>query len=175
MKLNKALRAKFPFMRITQGTEMIKSAAIIDLDNCIANDQWRLNLIQHHHEVPNDRYWDYHDRCDLDDHPNPHVIFNLTRRVDHLIVFTSRPEKVRLKTSQWLSRWGIPISHLMMRPDDNMMPSVDIKKLMLNWLPAEYEVQYAIDDRNDILDMYRANGIRSVERVFIYEPEIIHP
>lgn len=152
----------------------MKIAAIIDLDNCVSDDAWRLPLIQHYHSKPNDRYWAYHSKCDLDVHGNAKIIADL-RANYHLLVFTSRPEAVRDKTEDWLQRHDIPHDLLYMRPDSNHLPSVEMKRLMLKWLPAEYRVEHAIDDRHDILDMYRAEGIQITRRVFIYEPEIIHP
>lgn len=152
----------------------MKPAAIIDLDNCVSNDKWRLPRIQHHHPRPNDRYWAYHDCCDQDLHDNKHVISRL-RCNYRLLVFTSRPEAVRRKTEFWLYKWDIPYDELFMRPNDNHMPSVEMKRLMLSWVPDGYQIEHAIDDRHDILDMYRSQGIPSTQRVFIYEPEVIHP
>jgi hypothetical protein len=152
-----------------------KPAAIIDLDNCVSNDQWRLNKIQLHHPKPNDRYWEYHEHCHLDPHGNRHVISQL-RYSYRLLVFTSRPEIVRDKTERWLDENDIPYDLLFMRPDDNHMSSVDMKRLMLSWVPeGQYNIEHAIDDRHDILDMYRSQGIRQTRRVFIYEPELIYP
>lgn len=153
---------------------MKQPACIIDLDNCVSNDQWRLPLIQLSHPKPNDRYWDYHDKCHLDAHSNQHIIAQLRYKY-RLLVFTSRPEAVREKTEAWLFKWDIPHDVLFMRPNDNHMTSVDMKRAMLSWLPENYQVEHAIDDRHDILDMYRSQGIQSTQRVFIYEPEVIHP
>jgi len=36
-------------------------------------------------------------------------------------------------------------------------------------------VRYAIDDRVDILDMYADEGVSICRRIFINEPEVIHP
>lgn len=151
------------------------NVAIIDLDNCIANDQWRLPLIDLSHPQPNDRYSQYHSKCHLDRCENKHVLEQLRQQGYELIVFTSRPDSVRIKTSQWLKRHGISYGALHMRPNYCHLPSVEMKRIMLSWLPAHYQVMHAIDDRHDILDMYRAEGIPSTQRVFIYEPEIVHP
>lgn len=152
----------------------MKQAAIIDLDNCVSDDKWRLHMIEEHHEQPNDRFWAYHDSCHLDKHGNANVIANL-RYNYRLLVFTSRPEIVRGKTECWLQKWDIPHDLLFMRPNDNHMTSVDMKRLMLSWVPDGYNITHAIDDRHDILEMYRSKGIQSTQRVFIYEPELIHP
>jgi hypothetical protein len=158
---------------------MIKPACIIDLDNCLSDDQWRLPLIQHHHVKPNDRYWEYHEVChrDLPGARSRSKILQLSNNYK-LLVFTSRPEVVRDKTRCWLHKWGIPHFALFMRPNDNQQTSVDLKREMLSWAaksPSSYQIEYAIDDRQDILDMYKSEGIARTERVFIYQPEIIHP
>jgi hypothetical protein len=157
-----------------RSSKVSKPAAIIDLDNCVSNDRWRLHLIQPHHPKPNDRFWEYHEACYMDIHDNRLVVADLSYRY-RLLVFTSRPEAVRKKTEEWLAKWKIPHDLLYMRPDDNHMTSVEMKKLMLSWLPADYVVEHAIDDRHDILDMYRSQGIPSTQRVYIYEPEMVHP
>lgn len=154
---------------------MTQPVAIIDLDNCISNDKWRLPKIRFDKPRANDRYVDYHESCYMDIHENQSVIDTLRRRY-RLVVFTARPEIVRTITEGWLRKWRIPYEALFMRPNDDHSPSVEMKKKMLGWLPAELsQVEHAIDDRHDILDMYRAMGVCSTQRVFIYEPEIKHP
>lgn len=148
--------------------------AVIDLDNCISDDKWRWPLLDLHLPLPNERYARYHDACDRDMHANEHVVRELSRRFK-IIVFTSRPECVRYKTQRWLNRWRIPNIGLFMRPDDNHEPSVLLKRQMLLALPPHLKVRYAIDDRVDILDMYADEGVFTCQRVFIHEPEDVHP
>lgn len=153
----------------------MKPVAFIDLDNCISDDKWRWCLFDLHLPAPNDRYWRYHDACDGDLHLNSHVIRELRGRYD-LVVATSRPEVVRHKTHHWLRKWGIPSLQVFMRPNDNHDPSPILKRKMLEMAREQgFDVQYAIDDRSDILDMYADEGVRMCRRVFINPAENIHP
>lgn len=151
-------------------------AAAIDLDNCISDDKWRWPLFDLHKPVINERYTRYHEACDRDLHQNSFVLRELKRRYGRLIVFTSRPESVRHKTQRWLDKWNIPVTAMLMRPDDNHEPSTILKRRMLTeWLDKDFHIRHAIDDRVDILNMYSEEGVAIVQRVFINEPEIIHP
>lgn len=148
--------------------------AVVDLDNCISDDKWRWGMFDLHLPIINERYQRYHEACESDMHANDDVIRHLARQ-HKLIVFTSRPESVRIKTQRWLNRWRIPNIGLFMRPNDNHEPSVPLKRQMLLALPQHLKVRYAIDDRVDILNMYADEGVNTCQRVFINEPEIKHP
>jgi hypothetical protein len=149
-------------------------AAVIDLDNCVSDDKWRMSLCQLHHEQPNDRYWEYHAACDRDIMANRDVVKRLAEN-HALLVFTSRPEVVRTKTVIWLERWRLPVARIWMRPNDNQDPSTILKRKMLEEAREWFNVVHAIDDRVDILNMYAEAGVQTCQRVFIHEPEIIHP
>lgn len=149
--------------------------AVIDLDNCISDDAWRMHLCELHHTAPNDRYHKYHAQCEGDLYRNSWIVRELARKYKALFVFTSRPEEVRFKTQRWLNRWRVPVNGIIMRPTDNHEPSTVLKERMLKeMLDEKYKVRYAIDDREDILKMYADNGIQT-QKVFINHPEIIHP
>lgn len=148
--------------------------AVIDLDNCISEDRWRWCMFDLHLPIINERYNRYHEACESDMYQNGDIIRELALR-HKLIVFTSRPESVRIKTQRWLNRWRVPNIGLFMRPNDNHEPSVPLKRSMLRALPPHLKVRSAIDDRIDILDMYADEGVAQCRRVFIHEPEIVHP
>lgn len=151
----------------------LRAISVIDLDNCVSDDKWRWPLFDLHLERPNDRYARYHEACESDEYRHDNVIRTLARDTD-LIVFTSRPECVRIKTNRWLNRWRVPFLGILMRPNDNHDPSVILKRKMLDALPKHFHVVRAIDDREDILDMYASNGIET-QQVIIHEPEVQHP
>jgi len=140
---------------------------IVDLDNCVSDDHWRLELINLELPVINDRYKLYHEYCHLDTPGESRdYVLELAKRYK-LIVFTSRPEAVRSKTLHWLEKWNIPTTQLFMRYDNDHRSSVLIKRTMLR-MARQYHncnVQFAIDDRQDILDMYLAEGVPSVKRI----------
>lgn len=148
--------------------------AVIDLDNCVSEDKLRWGMFDLHLPIINDRYQRYHEACESDAHQNADVVRELARH-HKLIVFTSRPESVRVKTQRWLNRWRIPNIGLFMRPNNNHEPSVPLKRQMLLALPPHLKVRYAIDDREDILNMYAEEGVNTVRQVIIHQPEIKHP
>ena len=148
--------------------------AIIDLDNCISDDKWRWPLFQLDLPVINERYQVYHDACEADLYQNSFVVRELAAKYK-LLAFTARPESVRFKTQRWANRWRIPLNGLFMRPNNNHEGSIPLKRKMLLSLPHTANVRYAIDDRCDILGMYADEGVATCQRVFIHEPEIIHP
>lgn len=150
-----------------------KPAAIIDLDNCISNDEWRMKLIRDEGVHPWERFYDYHQACYLDEYQNGDVVTNLQRN-HTLIVFTARPELVRRDTVVWLRQNRIPVEVLLMRPNDCHTTSVALKEHMLLSLDQSvYDVRVAIDDRTDVLGMYADNGVPQCRRVFIHNVEVI--
>jgi hypothetical protein len=153
----------------------MKPFCIVDLDNCVFDDRWRHPMIDLTQPVVNDRYVRYHDNCHLDI-PGDTIeyVLELTRQYKFLI-FTSRPESVRSKTLRSLQKFGIPYVIVWMRPDDCHLNSVDIKREMLaDARRLQYDIQFAIDDRQDILDMYLAEGVPAVRRVAIHEIPLHH-
>lgn len=140
---------------------MSKPVRILDLDNCISDDLWRMSRIAWQHTDPTRRYHDYHSLAPFDNLRNAHLVDNA--RVRH-VVFTARPKMFRAATSEWLIRNNIEFEHLIMRNDDDHMPSVRLKAKQLTWLLELYGVRHseildAYDDRPDVVEMYRQHGI----------------
>jgi hypothetical protein len=110
------------------------------------------------------RFERYHSNLHLDLFVNGH---ELIRDVSvRFIVLTSRPVAYHHETVQWL-RWNrISPAHLIMRNPTELRPSVAVKRTMLGWLfdANSYAVRPkqiidAIDDREDIIAMYREAGL----------------
>jgi len=77
----------------------------------------------------------------------------------HIIICTGRPEKYRDVTEQWLKSYGVFYKELMMRPDDRRHdPDYEVKQDMLDKIRLEREVHFCVDDRKQVVDMYRKNG-----------------
>ena len=81
------------------------------------------------------------------------------------VVFTSgRDEKCRDDTGQWLNRHfrGLEF-HLMMRTHGDGRPDSVVKKEMLDEILDVYDVFCVFDDRNSVVDMWRANGLTCLQ------------
>ena len=140
--------------------------AIIDLDNCISDDAWRLHMFELHKQDVDARYRNYHQHCGYDEIGNVHTLKAILRRYQ-IYIFTARPEQYRALTEKWLAFHGVDYKKLFMRGNDDHRCSVEVKRDMLNALPNKQDVVFAIDDRSDILAMYADEGIKMCMRVFI--------
>jgi hypothetical protein len=142
--------------------------ALIDIDNCIADDSHRLHLIDESISDLDLRYEAYHRMLHLDKAHNHHII---EKHVNDKIIFvTARPEKYRQETWHWLKlNFKFPDdTMLLMRPDGNHQPSDILKPRLIRFLNPK-EVFCAYDDRQEVLDAYKAMGIVNVHRICIYE------
>lgn len=156
---------------------------IVDLDNCIANDAWRIPRINWQKSNPMDRYHDYHSLSAWDELGNTDIF------AEHpgarVIVFTARPVLYAAITQEWLKRKNIQYDYLVMRNNNDHRPSLELKRTMLGWLPEIYKVPLsdvvaAYDDRQDVVDMFSAKGIaarrRKLHDVCAYtNPEVKEP
>lgn len=140
---------------------------IVDLDNCIANDAWRIPKINWQKSNPMDRYHEYHSLSGFDE------VGNLDIFAEHpdtaTIVFTARPVLYHAVTEEWLRRKNIPYEFLVMRNNNDHKPSLELKRTMLNWLPHVYgvpleDIVAAYDDRPDVVEMYKTHGLKAYKR-----------
>lgn len=132
---------------------------ILDLDNCIADDAWRVPKIDKRLPLSMERYTAYHNACIYDQPANLHLI-------DHprIIICTGRPVFVRGLTEEWLRMHGVRYEHLLMRNNNDVRRSVDVKREHIRWLDNTYDIptgaiSSAHDDHPDIVDMYLTLGI----------------
>jgi hypothetical protein len=150
---------------------------IVDLDNCIADDAWRIPRINWQKANPTERYHDYHSLSGFDELRNEEILQDSKGSL--ILVFTARPVQYRPITEEWLRRRKVPFQHLIMRNNNDHRPSLELKRHMLHWLPEVYGVRWgsitaAYDDRPDVVEMYLKHGIhsevRAVHNVCAYTP-----
>lgn len=137
---------------------------ILDLDNCIANDAWRIPRISWQHIDPDRKYHDYHMLAGFDEVGNE----ELFKGRSNIIIFTARPVLIRAMTEEWLRRKGVDYDILMMRNNGDHRKSVDLKMQQLHWL-SQYsielkQIEHAFDDRQDVIDMYKKCGVPATVR-----------
>lgn len=141
-----------------------KKYIIFDLDGCIADDRRRLPLINMKAEDP---WAAYHADCANDPLIN-HYYISLARGYK-VIILTARPEKFRLQTLDWLKRVAnINVTWLLMRNDGCFLSSPKIKKMQLEFLLHDVgidagEISMALDDRLDVLQVYKQYKIRTIK------------
>lgn len=75
-----------------------------------------------------------------------------------IILCTGRGEEMRELTEAWLEKNQIPYESLMMRPEKDLRQDATVKKEMLDVIGAD-KVLFAVDDRQQAVDMWRRNGV----------------
>jgi hypothetical protein len=156
----------------------VKRYTIFDLDNCIADDEWRIAHIRWQKSDLNARYHEYHVLAAWDGLCNREAL-RAASEYGGIIIFTARPVMYRAITEQWLARNEVPYDILIMRNNDDHRPSVELKRSMLRSLPELYDVPLhrvimAYDDRMDVVDMYREHAVvaqpLAIHNVCAYTP-----
>ena len=80
-----------------------------------------------------------------------------------VIFCTGRPDKYRAATEAWLDEhYGIPITgrQLHMRKDGDYRPDDIVKEEILNTHIDKDHVMFVLDDRQQVVDMWRRNGLQ---------------
>jgi hypothetical protein len=140
---------------------------LLDLDHTISNAFWRDGIADL--VMAKEATWDdYHNKLSLDlpIWPMVHMIQSLYRDQWFICAITARPEKFRQITMQWLFKYDIYISELLMRPDENFRPATEIKmELVRERWGSQFTdfVKLVIDDRDDICKMFNGHGITTLQ------------
>lgn len=158
--------------------------AIFDIDNCIAADAWRANLIDFNNPDIDARYHAYHLKLSEDKFENQAVFYHWASSADLVAFITSRPERYRKETQAWLNKNIDGLVHaaqfvMLMRADNDKRRSVEVKADLLRVLRHKFpefnfptDVIAAFDDRKDVIDMYRKCGITTAEIMAIETVEL---
>ena len=81
-----------------------------------------------------------------------------------LVVVSARNERHRNVTDDQLRKAGIEFSHLFLREDEDFRSDDEFKKDVLDALiDADWKPDLVFDDRNRVVEMWRANGIPCVQ------------
>lgn len=143
----------------------------LDVDNCIAHDEWRRHFIKPA-DYFGDRYHEYHLASAFDKVGNRHIC---TRPGSTTVLITAMPEHYRVLRELWLAANCIPYDELLMRRDGDRRNAVMVKRdlfeehLVLNRATAQDAIAY--DDRDDILAMYRSKGATAIKAILGKEHE----
>tara|TARA_B100000745_G_scaffold300430_1_gene254365 strand:+ start:25 stop:927 length:903 start_codon:yes stop_codon:yes gene_type:complete len=144
-------------------------AILFDIDGTLANVEHRLH---HLHGVRKD--WDSFFAAQTDD-PVIEPIAWLAKRCfdiyrEHaLIIVTARPEQYRAQTQKWLEKHLIQHHMMFMRQDGDFRPDYLVKRDILeNILSSGFEPFLVIDDRPEVVDMWRSYGIKTLQCVETY-------
>ncbi|WP_181175187.1 AAA family ATPase [Mesorhizobium sp. B2-2-1] len=141
---------------------------IFDLDGTLANIDHRTHFVR-----GGKRDWKSFFAACKYDLGVPHVIETFKAHLDagHKVrIWSGRSDVVRTDTENWLSDMGIDPCYLQhMRAEGDNTPDVELKRY---WLNQEYErPDLVYDDRQRVVDMWRAEGIPCFQVVANWEDE----
>lgn len=146
-------------------------AIILDIDNCISDDEWRIHLIRPGNLTPFQKYDLYHKLSAFDSIKNKHLFENVP--FDEIYIFTAMPEIYAETRLKWLTRNGVHFNTMFMRRENDHSPSVKLKEDMLFALledGIDKSTITAYDDKKEVIAMYRRNGVRA-RQVSIHKKE----
>ena len=135
---------------------------IFDLDGTIADISVRRNLATKDDGRMNWTIFQDPKNIDLDV-PNQKVV-DMLDMIDNtdkyqIWILSGRSDVTKDVTIDWLSNHGIHYDHLIMRDQDNLyMPDNDLKQMWLDDIGVD-NVAMVFDDRNQVVDMWRQNGL----------------
>jgi predicted kinase len=88
-----------------------------------------------------------------------------TQALQHrIIVMSGRDGSCRKQTEAWLDKHDVLWDYLYMRPAGDMRKDNIVKyELFDKHIRDEYDVQYVLDDRNQVVDMWRALGVTCLQ------------
>ena len=79
-----------------------------------------------------------------------------------IILCSGRTEDEGRATSEWLATHGVTFGRFYMRPRDDFRADDLVKRIFLHKIRRHYpghDIQFAIDDRQRVVDMWRSEGI----------------
>lgn len=77
-----------------------------------------------------------------------------------IILCSGREAAFRSVTETWLAKWGVPYERLYMRAEKDYRGDDLVKGELLDQIMADgWRPWLAIDDRNRVVDMWRARGL----------------
>lgn len=135
---------------------------IFDIDGTIANLSHRLHFIQ-----GETKDWDAFYKACYADTPIFEVITvaRALATAGHIIVYsTGRSTVVYNETIDWLTKYRLPNpQRVYMRPDGDHQEDSVVKSTLFDVINADYaneKLGGVFEDRQQVVDMYRARGVR---------------
>ena len=138
-----------------------RKAILLDIDHTVSNAFWRDQMV-----AAGD--WDAYHSAAVNDQPILDIVEMLRRLHAHYLIigFTSRPEKWRKMTVEWLLKHNVPFDEIHMRPADDNRKSPELKvSLAMGRFGRSLSetVAFVMDDRDDVIAAFRAIGVTAIQ------------
>jgi phosphoglycolate phosphatase-like HAD superfamily hydrolase len=129
---------------------------LVDMDGTLADSRHREHFVQGRR-----KYWPAFFAAMNADKPNPAIaswVRELARSYE-IVIVTGRPQEYLPNTIDWLARYQIPFSQILMRRYGDRRPDYVVKEEMLHALDQN-QIAFVIDDRPSVCDMWERSGLR---------------
>jgi len=132
-------------------------SVIVDLDGTLADCNHRLHFI----EQPKKDWNSFFNNCGEDSVIEPvRELINMLKEKYMIIILTARPNSIREHTTKWLEDNNIEYDALFMRGKNDYRKSPVVKSSLIEEMKChDYIPIYAIEDRDDCIDMFNSLGI----------------
>lgn len=148
----------------------MKKAIICDIDGCVLDTDWIWEEIEKQ-KLDGLKKWEFFNKnsCDLEKSEPQDLLIKLINgdmfSMQHELIFsTARSEIIRKETREILEKMFAGRDFiLLMRPEDCLLPSWQVKEQHLNEILKNYEVTSAIDNEEPNCEMYRRHKINCLE------------
>lgn len=135
---------------------------VFDIDGTVANNEHRLHWLS-----SNPKNWNAFNIGIINDsvYEDIKFIYDILNTKDNIMIFCSgRNEETRLDTEKWLAKNGFVYVALYMRKAKDYRKDSIVKVELLNEIRKEYGEPYLwFDDRNQVVDAIRAEGVRVLQ------------
>lgn len=149
-----ALRHNWPPKRTVMADEHLMPAIVCDLDGTLA--------LHTSGRSPYDTA-----RCGEDtvNRPIKRLIEMYYRFMQYQIIYmTGREEKFRAETDAWMQQFHCPPGPLWMRPTGDFRKDYVVKsELFDSHVRDRYNVEFVLDDRNQVVDFWRSIGLTCLQ------------
>ena len=143
---------------------MDKKIVIFDLDGTLALiDSRRAISLKMNGKLDWDKFFDPNN-IQLDDPNTPVIQMTKLLSSDYRIwILSGRSDATQQATIDWLSDNDVHYDHLVMRPQNHLyLPDNDLKQMWLDSIGVD-NVAMVFDDRQQVVDMWRANGLTTFQ------------
>lgn len=88
------------------------------------------------------------------------ALLSIVRQHGEVLILSGRSDEAEVKTKAWLHKWNVMYDYLVMRKKGDHTPDYILKEKMLDDFlrDKDFEVQFIVDDRQVVVDMWRRNG-----------------
>ena len=96
--------------------------------------------------------------------PIAHVVRTYAETGVAVILMSGRESRFRLATERWLAHHGIPYADLHMRRTKDFRKDAIVKTELFDaHIRGRYEVLFVLDDRNQVVEMWRVMGLTCLQ------------